>query len=307
MFIFFTATFWNTSARNVGSHTSNVSVRGWQASTGSAHTDPPLTVPQSTLSLDDGSSPEVSACTLSSCLSRLCLSPEEAAATIKYRLPSRSPQFQDAILDPVVSVAFPLDCPTAVHQDFLDVPSHLPIDTIIGDPASDATISKKASNILQKRHRKMKRHQYKKWRKRNKFRLRIQKQRRRKKKRERWERHLNIFRFNELSACEGEKHLAKKQESLDIYLRYLGVQVDDSGKETEEVIDEQGKKKKKGPTKVMSPGSTGRLVPKPILPEGVAQRWCCMHQFVKWDLCREIDDISGTLDERSKKLTCGEN
>ncbi|XP_011671707.1 uncharacterized protein LOC581417 isoform X2 [Strongylocentrotus purpuratus] len=209
--------------------------------------------------------------TLGRLLSRLSLSPEEAVATIQYTLPTRSPVAQVAILDPVASVAIPWDCPTAVTEDSLDVPSSQRVDVFIDDPATNRGVAKKASNILQKRHRKMKRHQYKKWRKRNRFKLRMQKQRRRKKQKARWERHLNRFRFAELKPSEGQQYLAKKQEKLHLYLNYHGVDVDDGSARKEISPEESKKRQKKGPigTCVISSQGTGSITPKPLVPVGV--------------------------------------
>ncbi|XP_041479992.1 uncharacterized protein LOC121427590 [Lytechinus variegatus] len=220
---------------------------------------------------DQRQSQQQEACpdTVSGLLSRLSLSPEEAAATVRYTLPSRSPVAQVAILDPVASVAIPWDCPTAVKENSLDVPCHQRIDVFIDEPSSSSTVTKRATNILQKRHRKMKRHQYKKWRKRNRFKLRTQKQRRRKKQQERWERHLNRFRFVELKPSEGEQYLAKKQEKLHLYLTYHGVEFDDGKADIKTDTDESKKKKKKGPSCVIPSSLQSSITPKPILPEGV--------------------------------------
>ncbi|XP_072167671.1 uncharacterized protein [Diadema setosum] len=254
-----------TSARNAGNHV----VSGTPAVTSGSGKQSKLPILPNTLTSSTSNNACPPADSLTERLSKLSLSPAEASLTLQYVFPEASSHGLGAILDPVATVAIPLDCPTHNDKDLTDLPvDHRYNDNAVDDPDTSTTITKKASNILQKRHRKMKRHQYLKWRKRNRFKLRMQKQRKRKRNRKRWERHLNKFRFAGLKPLEGEKYLEKKQAKLNIFLRYLGVQVDDATSTDEEVT----KKKKKGPTCVLLPGGTRKIVPEPILPERARRR-----------------------------------
>ena len=205
---------------------------------------------------------------LEQALTRLTLSPLESRLTVDRLLPSAEMSVRERmILDPSPFASLLRDCPAVIpHPSFHDPVTNQPPPGIWLPVREGTTMEKRASNIMQKRRRKMNRHQYLKWKKRNKFKLRIHKQKSRKKKRLRWEQHLSKFRFAGLKPGEGEDYLAKKRASQAIYLRYLGIDIDEE--------TEGGRKKKQEVQPV------GAIVPERVLPPG-ASMWA-LHHKIYW-------------------------
>ncbi|XP_022100550.1 uncharacterized protein LOC110984557 [Acanthaster planci] len=188
---------------------------------------------------------------------RLTLSPLELK--LNTDLPVVLPDTENlhtakVILDPSPFAQLLHDCPTrAPVVSFFDPVSNPCLEIYI--PVNGNNAKKHASNIIQKRRRKMNRHQYLKWKKRNKFKLRIQKQRKQKKKRLKWEQHLAKFRFTGLKPGEGEEYLAKKKAKMAIFLRHLGIKTDE---------EEEAEKKKIHLGQVRK---ARKIIPEPSIPK----------------------------------------
>ncbi|XP_071805001.1 uncharacterized protein [Asterias amurensis] len=191
-------------------------------------------------------------------LSRLSLSPLESRLNLDMILPHAETLIREkAILDPSPFASLQQDCPGVASYPLTPRINPLENPLPVRAPTQERDVTKKhASNIIQKRRRKMNRHQYLKWKKRNKFKLRILKQKSRKKKRLRWEQHLSKFRFKELQPNEGEEYLAKRRAKEAIYLRYLGIETDENAKKSEQNKEANQKK------------PIAKIVPERILPPG---------------------------------------
>ncbi len=198
---------------------------------------------------------------LEQALSRLSLSPVESRLNLDMILPHAETLIrQKVILDPSPFASLQQDCPGVASYPLAPRinPLENPLPNGIWAPIQEGDSTKKhASNIIQKRRRKMNRHQYLKWKKRNKFKLRIHKQKSRKKKRLRWEQHLSKFRFKELQPNEGEEYLAKKQAKQAIYLRYPGITTNEDTKKSEKNKEASQKKpiRKIVPERILPPGA----------------------------------------------------
>lgn len=207
-------------------------------------------------------------CLLNETFSNLSLSSTELQLTKEYVLPSVFPfsHSERAILDPLPHAQI-RECPSYVKKEIIERPLRINEKRIDTPSPQQPIVEKQARRIMKIRRKKMKKHQYKKWKKRNKFKLRAMFAKRRKKKQKLWEEHLEKYKFKGLTPEYIDWYKNKKKDEAAIFLRHLGIHVEEETPESIEETERREKLRKKKTTVYLDPKGSMRVVPAPILPE----------------------------------------
>lgn len=206
---------------------------------------------------------------LNGIFANLSLSPVELQLTKEYVLPSIVPFWQSerVILDPLPQAQI-RECPTYIEREIMERPLGINEKRIDIPRSEQPIVEKQARKIMKIRRKKMKKHQYRKWKKRNKFKLRAMFAKRRKKKQKLWEEHLEQNKFKGLTSEYTDWYLTKKKEEAAIFLKHLGIHVEEKTPESVEEREKQRKLKDKKTTVYRDPKGSMRVIPTPILPDG---------------------------------------
>ncbi|XP_006824298.1 uncharacterized protein LOC102802921 [Saccoglossus kowalevskii] len=147
-------------------------------------------------------------------LSTLSVSPQQIQ---NYVLPSVYQEKSVAILDNM-NINQIIDCP--MNHEILQISDPLTSSADLNLPGI-SEISKEASNVMQKRRRKMNRHQFKKRQKRIRFLRRKIRQHRERVKRRRFEKQLDKIRFKGLFGREIRNAIKVRLTNWQMYQDYL--------------------------------------------------------------------------------------